>query len=258
MKIVVLVKIVPDTWGERVIDTETGLADRKPGELVMDEIGERALEAALKLADDRPGTEVVLLCMAPPAAETSIRKGLAMGATSAMHISDERLRGADLGVTAEVLSAAIRGMDADAVIAGNISTDGAGGVLPAMVAEHLALPHLTNLSAISWGQTGVRATRITEHGTCEVSAEYPMVISVTESFDQARFPNIRGIMSAKKKPYLVSDSGELGIEPVSQSRGRSIVLAVAKRTARASGITVVDEGDAGERLAEYLVNARLV
>ncbi len=76
-----------------------------------------------------------------------------------MHIADEELLGADLGLTAEVLAAAIRRGGYDLVVTGNISTDGNAGLLPAMLAEHLDLPHLTNLSAVEITDGSVSGTR---------------------------------------------------------------------------------------------------
>ncbi len=108
---------------------------------MLDEIGERALEVALSYADKTPDTEVVVLSMAPAGSATTVRKGLSMGAASAVHVADEGLVGADLGLTAEVLAAAIRRTGFDLVIAGNLSTDGSGGVMPAMVAELLDVPN---------------------------------------------------------------------------------------------------------------------
>ena len=91
MKIIVLVKEVPDTYGERKLDLETGLADRAASEAVLDEISERALEVALAHADAHDDVEVVAMSMAPESAATTIRKGLAMGAASAVHIADPGL-----------------------------------------------------------------------------------------------------------------------------------------------------------------------
>ena len=80
MKIVVLVKEVPDTYGDRKLSLETGLADRGASESVLDEIGERALEVALSYADKHADAEVVVLSMAPAGSAATVRKGLAMGA----------------------------------------------------------------------------------------------------------------------------------------------------------------------------------
>src|SRR5690606_901550 len=148
MKIIVLVKEVPDTYGDRKLSLETGLADRGASEAVLDEIGERALEVALSYADKNADTEVVVVSMSPESAAATVRKGLAMGAASAVQVADEALVGADLGLTAEVLSAALERTGYDLVIAGNLSTDGSGGVLPAMVAERLGVPLVSALTSV--------------------------------------------------------------------------------------------------------------
>lgn len=257
MKIVVLIKEVPDTYGERKLSLETGLADRAAGDAVMDEIGERAVEAALTYADSNPGTEVVLLSMAPESASTSIRKGLAMGAGSAVQVVDEALLGADLGLTSEVLAAAVQRMDADLVITGNQSTDGSGGVMAAMLAERLGLPQLTFLSSVEISEAGVSGARMTDAGVAQVSADLPAVISITEAMPPGRFPNFKGLMAAKKKPYEVLSAADLGIDAERLDVPRSILTQVAARPARGAGVKIVDEGDGGQRLAEFLIENKL-
>jgi len=116
MKIAVLVKEVPDTYGDRKLDLETGLADRDASERILDEVGERSVEVALKYSDANPETEVVLVSMTPASAVPTIRKGLAMGAGSAVHVTDDALIGADLTLTAEVLAAALKHTGFDLVI----------------------------------------------------------------------------------------------------------------------------------------------
>ncbi len=212
MRIVVLVKEVPDTYGDRKLDLETGLADRGASERVLDEIGERALEVAMSYADKNAGTEVVVMSMAPEAAAASIRKGLAMGAGSAVQIVDEALVGADLGVTARVLAAAVKRTGFDVVITGNLSTDGSGGVLGAMLAEHLGVPQLTALAEVELAEGAVSGTRATDFGTAKVSASLPAVISITEALPDARFPNFKGIMAAKKKPFETLSLADLDVD----------------------------------------------
>ncbi len=169
MKIVVLVKEVPDTYGDRKLSLETGLADRGASETVLDEIGERALEVALSYADKNPDAEVVVLSMAPAGSAATVRKGLAMGAGSAVHVADEGLVGADLGLTAEVLAAAVRRTGFDLVIAGNLSTDGSGGVLPAMLAELLDVPSATFLNSVEIGDGQVSGERGSDGATMRVT-----------------------------------------------------------------------------------------
>lgn len=257
MRIIVLVKEVPDTYGDRKLSLETGLADREASETVLDEIGERALEVALSFADKTPDTEVVVLSMAPDSAAATVRKGLAMGASSAVHVADERLRGADLGLTAEVLAAAVRRAGFDLVIAGNQSTDGSGGVLPVMLAELLGVPSATSLNSVEITTDTVSGERAQDDGTASVSASLPAVISITERLPDARFPNFKGIMAAKKKPFETIGLDDLGIDADDPAAARSIVIGLSERPPRAAGVKIVDEGDAGEKLAEFLIQNRL-
>lgn len=257
MKIVVLVKEVPDTYGERQLSLETGLAERGASDPVMDEIGERAIEVALSYADKNAGTEVVVMSMAPQSAQATVRKGLAMGASSAVQVADPALAGADLGLTAEVLAAAIKRAGADLVIAGNQSTDGSGGVLPSMVAERLGLPQLTFLSAVEIGADTVQGTRTTDSGVFQVSASLPAVISITEALPDGRFPNFKSIMAAKKKPFETLSCGDLGVDAERLDVPRSILTQADRRPARGAGVKIVDAGDAGQKLAEFLIENRL-
>ncbi|WP_159605162.1 electron transfer flavoprotein subunit beta/FixA family protein [Agromyces humi] len=258
MKIIVLVKEVPDTYGQRKLDLETGIADRAASEAVLDEIGERALEVALAYADSHDGTEVVVMSMAPESATATIRKGLAMGAASAVHITDPGLAAADLGLTARTLAAAIRRTGFDLVIAGNLSTDGSGGVMAAMLAELLGVPNATALSSVEIAEGSVAGAREVEGGTMRVTAELPAVVSITEALPDARYPNFKGIMAAKKKPFETLSAADLGIDPQDLSTAVSIMTAIAEKPPRTAGVKIVDEGDGGTRIAEFLIENRLV
>ncbi|MCU1513600.1 MAG: electron transfer flavoprotein subunit beta [Microbacteriaceae bacterium] len=255
MKIIVLVKQVPDTWGDRKLDTTTGWQDRGASELVIDEIDERAIEVALSYKDGNKDAEVVVMTMGPASATDVLRKGLAMGADSAVHVLDEQLVGADVNWTSAVLGSAITRAGYDLVVAGNEATDGRGGVIAAAVAERLGVPHLTFLNTIDITSDSVKGQRGTENGTLEIHAALPAVISVTEASAEPRFPNFKGIMSAKKKPLETITVGDLGLE---LAGGRSVVLTTVARAARAAGTKIVDEGNAGVELADFLASNRLL
>jgi len=258
MKIFVLVKEVPDTYGDRKLNLETGLADRGAGDVVLDEITERALEVALSFADKNDGTEVVALSMAPETSTASIRRALAIGAGSAVHIADERLLGADLGLTAETLAAAIRRGGADLVITGNLSTDGSAGLIPSMLAEHLDFGAATALSAVEIAADAVSGTRAADDGAQQVSVALPAVISITEALPDARFPNFKGIMAAKKKPLEVLSLDDLDVSADPGAAPRTIMTTVSEKPPRAAGVKITDEGDAGAQLVDFLVQNRLV
>lgn len=256
MRIMVLVKVVPDTYGDRTLSLQSGLADRAGG-MVLDEIGERALEVALAHADAHPDTEVTVLSMGPDTIPTTLRKALALGATGAVHVLDDALVGADLGTTAEVLAAAIRRAGFDLVITGNLSTDGSGGALPSMLAELLGVPAATNLSTVEISDGQVSGQRSLEQGSYEVAAPLPAIVSITERLPEARFPNFKGILAAKKKPFETVTLADLGVVLDDEAVPRSIVVSVAERPARVAGVKIIDEGDAGEQLAQFLIARRL-
>lgn len=255
MKIIALVKQVPDTWGDRKLDTTTGLLDRDASEPIIDEIGERAVEVALLAKDADKNVEVVVLTMGPDSAVDALRKGLAMGADSAIHVLDEGLAGADLARTAAVLAAAITRAGADLVIAGAESTDGRGGVLAGWIAELLGQPSLDSLDEVAITGDTVSGVRGTEHSTAQVHAPLPAIIAVTERIAEPRFPNFKGIMSAKKKPLETVTAADLGVDDTAST---SVVLSTTERPPREAGRKVVDDGNAAAELAEFLVAARLV
>ena len=126
--------------------------------------------------------------------------------------------------------------------------------LPALIAERLGLPHASFLDSVTIGTDGVRGQRAVEGGSVELFAPFPAVASVTERLPEARFPNFKGIMQAKKKPLQVLTLADLDAEiPVPSS----IVVAAAQRPARNAGTKIVDEGNAAQQIAEFLVTNRL-
>ncbi|PRB41091.1 electron transfer flavoprotein subunit beta [Arthrobacter sp. MYb23] len=257
MKIIVLVKQVPDTEEERRLDPVTGLLDRGANECVADEINERALEVALRHRDANKGTEVVALTVGPASATAVLRKALSMGADSAVHVVDDLLEGADIAATARVLAAAVQQAGFDLVVTGNESTDGRGGVVPAMVAEHLGLPLLSSLNTMEITPERVAGEATVEAGNLTVSALLPAIVSVTERSAEARFPNFKGILTAKRKPLATLSLEDLGVIPHGGG-ANSTVLTVSERPARTAGKKIVDDGTAAKDLADFLVASRLI
>jgi len=258
LKLVVLVKEVPDTYGDRKLSLETGLADRAASDAVLDEISERAMEVALSFKDSNADAKVVALSVAPAESVATVRKALAMGADRAVHVSDDALLGADVILTAETLAKAIEREGFDVVIAGNSSTDGASGMVPAAIAEFLGVPHASGLASVEMTADSVSGTRPVDGGIQRVTAAVPAVVSITEALPDPRFPNFKGIMAAKKKPLDAVGLADLGVVADNPEAARSIMLQVAEKPPREAGVKIVDEGDAGEKLADFLIENRLV
>ncbi|WP_427004839.1 electron transfer flavoprotein subunit beta/FixA family protein [Pseudarthrobacter sp. H2] len=256
MKTAVLIKQVPDTEDDRHL-TAAGAVNRTAGAQVADEITERALEAALRLKDADKSVEIVAVTMGPAAAAEALRKALSMGADSAIHLVDELLAGADALTTARALSGALKDGGFDLVIAGNESTDGRGGVVPAMVAELLQRPFLGPLSSLDVQGSTIRGERQGVDGTQNLVAALPAVISVTEQSGEARFPKFKGIMIAKRKPLAVHGAEAVGVSMINHADG-NLVLSAAKRPARTAGTKVFDDGNAAQQLAAYLSAENLI
>ncbi len=258
MKIVVLVKEVPDTYGDRELDLETGLTRREAGEAVLDEIGARALELAASYAEEHAGTEVVAATVGPESATATLRQALAIGADSAVHVVDPALLGADVQLTAKVLAAVLTRLAPDVVLTGNQSTDGVGGVIPAILAELLDHPHATNLDAVEISEEGVQGTRSFDHGTMQVTAPLPAIVSITDRMPDARFPSFKDVSAAKKKPIETLSLAEVGVVAEDPSVPSSILVSVAAQPPRTGGVKVTDEGDGGTRIADFLEQNSLV
>ena len=142
MKIVVLAKYVPDATGERTFASD-GTVDRASSAGLLSELDEYAVEQALQVAEDREDVEVVIMTLGGEDAADAIKRALQMGASAAIHISDDAVHGSDALATSLVLAAAIKKAGPDLVICGMASTDGTMGVIPAMIAERLGWPAAT-------------------------------------------------------------------------------------------------------------------
>ena len=107
MKIVVLVKQVPDSGSERNLRADDNTVDRGSANNVINEMDEYAIEEALKIKEAHGG-EVTVLTMGPAHAAESIRKALSMGPDAAVHVVDDALAGSCAVATSKVLAAAIK------------------------------------------------------------------------------------------------------------------------------------------------------
>ena len=223
MRIVVLVKPVPDpaSAGERL--GPDGRLDRAAVPAVVNGNDEYVLEAALKLIEAAGEGEITLLSMAPTNAPETLRKALAMGATRAVHVTDPALAGSDHVSTAKVLAAALGTLEYDMVFAGIDSSDGVGGVVPAAIAAHLGLPYLSYAAKIEpdMGAGTVRVRRISATGYDVLEAPLPVVIGGTQALGEPRYPSLKGIMAARNKEIVTKSLGDLGVDDVgTRRRGR--------------------------------------
>jgi electron transfer flavoprotein beta subunit len=264
VRIVVLVKPVPDpaSAGERL--GPDGRLDRAAAPTVVNGNDEYALEAALKLtAAAGDGSDVTLLSMAPAAAPETLRKALAMGAARGVLVTDPALAGSGAESTARVLAAALRTLEYDLVLAGVDTSDGIGGTVAAAVAAHLRLPYLSYAARIEPDETAgaVRVRRISATGYDLLQAPMPALVSCTQALGEPRYPSLKGIMAARSKEIAVRSLADLGIDPASVGGARAATTLLATQTPPARGATEVVRGapsDGAARIVELLAARRLI
>ena len=255
-------KHVPDIQSERALGPD-GRVVRDGGDGTINELDENALEAALALAE-ADGGSVVALTVGPDDAADAVRRGLQLGADEAVHVVDDAIAGSDVIGTARVLAAAIRHLDAqehvDLVITGMAGLDGLTSLLPTALAELLDLPALPLAAELTVEGGTVRVRRNLDHASEVLEATLPALVSVTDQANEPRYPNFKGIMAARKKPITTLTLADLEIDAsrVGSLGARTEVLEAAARPARDDRVLVQDTGDAGIRLAAYLVDNQLV
>ena len=259
MNIVVCVKQVPDSWAEKKLSSTDSTLDRDSVDAVMNELDEYAVEEALRLQEAHGG-EVTILTMGPDKAGETIRKALSMGADKGVHVVDAAIHGSDAVATSAVLAAALGTLEWDLVILGIESTDARMSVVPAMVAERLGAPQLSHAAKVEVDGSAVTIQRSTESGYDTVEASTPAVVSVVEKINEPRYPSFKGIMAAKKKPVSTLTLADLGLPADAVGLGGSwtAVDEFAARPPRQAGTIVTDEGDGGQKLAEYLASQKFI
>lgn len=259
MKIVVCVKFVPDATADRRFDADNTV-DRAGVDGVLSELDEYAVEAALRIKES-DDAEVVALTIGPEQARAAILKALQMGADSGVHIVDDAIHGSDAVATSLVLAKAIEGRDADIVLCGMASTDGAMSVVPAMLAERLGLPQVTFASEVTVDGRTVTIRRDGDTATEVVQAAAPLLLSVTDQANEPRYASFKGIMAAKKKPVETLALSDLGLaaDQVGAAAAWTAVESTAARPPRQAGTVVVDDGGNGaDGLVEFLAAQKFI
>ncbi|MCF2525677.1 electron transfer flavoprotein subunit beta/FixA family protein [Yinghuangia soli] len=252
-------KYVPDATADRGFN-EDGTTDRESVDSLLSELDEYAIEQALQIVESGVEAEITYLTVGPDDAREALRKALAMGGDKAIHVSDDDIQGSDALGTSLILAKAIEKAGFDLVVCGMASTDGAMGVLPAMIAERLGVPQVTYLDEVSVEGGVVKGRREGDVASETVEASLPAVISVTDRTGEARFPSFKGIMAAKKKPVeeLDLDDLEIDSDEVGLSASWSTVDAATARPARTKGEVVTDEGEGGVQLAAFLAAKKFI
>jgi electron transfer flavoprotein beta subunit len=257
MNIAVCVKQIPDPAAPQSFDSSNNL--NRSGKLILDEADTYGVEMALQLVDKAGGGEVTVVSMGSANDVAGLRNALAMGATKAVVVSDDTLRGSDALGTAKVLAAVLKRESYDLVLAATESSDGYTGTTPVQVAELLGLPSITFAKAVSIEGAGVKVSRQTEEGYDEVTAPLPALVTVTAGVVEPRYASFKGIMAAKSKPLEVLSVADLGLEgQVGAAGAREEIVSVQASESRQAGEKYVDEGDGAQKVVAFLESIKVL
>ncbi len=213
MKICVLVKEVPDAAVDKRIDPATGRMERG-GERNLNPYDTHAIEAAMQVKEGGvvQVDEVVAVTMGPETAVRALHKAVSLGADRSIHLTDPALAGSDVAATGYALATVLEREAPDLVLLGQQSDDGECYTIGAVVADHLRMPSLTQVIKMDVGDGTLTCERQAEYGYDTVEVDLPAVISVGDAINEPRYPSLKAIMGAKKKPLQTLAAVDAGID----------------------------------------------
>lgn len=234
MKIAVCVKRVPDMDVRFRIAGDSTSLDETGLKFDLNDFDAWAVEAALQLRDKAGSGEVTVLSLGPDAVQETLRKALSMGADKAIHLKTDKIP-FDGSAIASAIAAELKPGGYDLILFGKMSPDSSNGITGPIAAELLGLPCVTAISALEINNGKGTAKRELEGAQEFVDFPLPAVLTIDEGLNTARYPTLKGIMAAKKKP--------LEVKLVQITEPKTTVKKLELPPERAAG-TIVGEGAA--------------
>ncbi|MBI3981327.1 MAG: electron transfer flavoprotein subunit beta/FixA family protein [Gemmatimonadetes bacterium] len=245
MKIAVCIKRVPDTETRIKPGADGKSIDEAGVKFVLNPYDEFAVEEALRRREAAGGGEIVAVAVGPDAAQETIRTALAMGADRGVLLKTDA-RVVDSLAVARLLAEDLRPGGYDLLLFGKIAVDDSSHAIGPMVAELLGVPCVSAITALDLTESAGSAEREIEGGVEVVEFRLPAVLTVEKGLNQPRYPALKGIMAAKKKP--------LEVKPVELSGSGIEVLELALPPERRAGRIVGEGPDAVPALIAALRN----
>ena len=212
MNLIVCIKQVPDTEAKIIIAKNGKSIDDSDINYILNPYDEFAIEEALRLKEAAQEGEVVLISVGLERAATALRNGLAMGADGAILITGQTLEKTDpLGV-ASILASVIKHMKYDLIFCGQQGIGDDNSQVGAMLAELLGIPQVCVVTKIDLINGKLKVHREIDGSTEVVEASLPAVITAQKGLNEPRYPSLRGIMMAKKKPMEQKSLSDLSLK----------------------------------------------
>lgn len=222
MRILTIVKYVPDSNAAMKVRPDGAGIDQTGLKYVADPFDEFGVELAVQLREKRGDvSEIVALTLGPEKAGETLRVALAMGADTAIHLSDPKFESYNELFYSYVIAEGIKKDDAgfDLILCGkhNIDLD-AGAVGPAL-GEFLDLPHIGAVTALEIASDGKKfsARRRIEGAEEVLEGQLPIVLTIEKGLVEPRYPSLPNLMKAKKKPVTILTSKEIPGEDAAEA-----------------------------------------
>jgi electron transfer flavoprotein beta subunit len=140
------------------------------------------------------------------------------------------------------------------------SSDGDGAVLGAAIADRLQRPLISQVAELTVEDSSITGKRQTEHGYDVIRAPLPAVVAVSDAINEPRYPSLKGIMGAKSKPQETRDAVAVGVDSgtMGEAGAKTTVLELGPPPSRGDQVKIEDDGDAAQKILDYLVERRLI
>src|SRR3954462_10102187 len=206
--------------------------------------------------------EIVAVTMGPDSAVRALHKAVALGADRSVHLADDALAGSDVNATGYALAKVLEAESPDLVLLGQQSDDGECYTIGAVLADHLKMPSLTQVIKIDVVEGKLRCERQAEYGYDTVDLELPAVVSVGDAINEPRYPSLKAIMGAKKKPLDTKATGDVGIEGdrVGLDGSKTTVESINPPPEKEAGEIIEDEdtNETVEKIVSWLEERKLL
>lgn len=209
MEIIVCIKQVPDTTDVK-IDPETNTLKREGVRSVINPFDLYAIEEGIRLRE-KFGGKVTVLSMGPPQAKEALEESIAMGANTAILLSDRAFAGSDTWATSYNISQAIKKLGKfNLIICGKQATDGDTAQVGPGVATLLNLPQITFVRKINEIKDRfITAERLTEEGYQIIKSTLPCLITVVKEINTPRLPTLKGKIIAKRTEIVIYGASDI-------------------------------------------------
>lgn len=226
---------------------------------VVNGFDEQAIEAALRIKEASGDAHITVVSVGKSFALDVIKKPLAMGADELVLVQDDAFDNAiDPTLTVAALAAAVQKIgDVNLVISGRQASDWDNAQVPIGLAEALGWPVATVGKKVDVNGNTVRVERVLPDGHEVIETDLPAVVTVSNELGTARYPNMRGIMAARRVQPTVWTAANLGIDGVTPAF-ELVSLEKPTTDVNTELITGEDDADAGRKLALRLREERII